>query len=25
VLRWPGVPAMFHVHDIDGNRFEIVE
>lgn len=25
VLRWPGVPAMFHVHDIDGNRFELVE
>jgi Glyoxalase/Bleomycin resistance protein/Dioxygenase superfamily len=25
VLRWPGVPAIFHVHDIDGNRFELVE
>jgi catechol 2,3-dioxygenase-like lactoylglutathione lyase family enzyme len=25
VLRWPGVPAMFHVHDLDGNRFELVE
>lgn len=25
VLRWPGVPAMFHVCDIDGNRFELVE
>jgi lactoylglutathione lyase len=25
VLRWPGVPAMFHVHDVDGNRFELVE
>jgi len=24
VLRWPGVPAMFKVHDIDGNRFELV-
>jgi len=25
VLHWPGVPPMFHVHDIDGNRFELVE
>lgn len=25
VLRWPGMPAMFIVHDIDGNGFEIVE
>jgi len=25
VLRWPGVPAMFTVHDVDGNRFELVE
>jgi lactoylglutathione lyase len=25
VLRWPGVPAMFAVHDPDGNRFEVVE
>jgi len=25
VMRWPGVPAMFTVHDIDGNRFELVD
>jgi lactoylglutathione lyase len=25
VLRWPGVPPMFTVRDVDGNRFEIVE
>jgi lactoylglutathione lyase len=25
LLRWPGVPAMFAVHDQDGNRMEIVE
>jgi catechol 2,3-dioxygenase-like lactoylglutathione lyase family enzyme len=25
LLRWPGVPAMFQVHDLDGNRFEVVE
>ncbi len=25
VLRRPGVAAMFHVHDLDGNRFELVE
>nr|WP_217499102.1 VOC family protein [Leifsonia sp. C5G2] len=25
LLRWPGVPAMFAVHDAEGNRFEIVE
>ena len=25
VLRWPGVPAMFSVHDQDGNGLEIVE
>jgi lactoylglutathione lyase len=25
VLRWPGVPPMFAAHDVDGNRFEIVE
>jgi len=23
--RWPGVPAMFAVHDRDGNGLEIVE
>jgi lactoylglutathione lyase len=25
LLRWPGVPAMFKVHDQDGNGLEIVE
>jgi lactoylglutathione lyase len=25
LLRWPGVPPMFAVHDQDGNGFEIVE
>ena len=25
LLRWPGVPAMFGVHDEDGNGLEIVE
>ena len=25
LLRWPGVPAMFTLHDQDGNRLEIVE
>lgn len=25
LLRWPGVPPMFHFHDPDGNRLEIVE
>jgi lactoylglutathione lyase len=25
LLRWPGVPPMFVVHDQDGNRLEIVE
>jgi len=25
LLRWPGVPPMFAVHDVDGNRFEVVE
>ena len=25
VLRWPGVPPMFHFHDADGNRLEIVQ
>jgi lactoylglutathione lyase len=25
LLRWPGVPAMFAVHDEDGNGLEIVE
>jgi len=25
LLRWPGVPAMFALHDQDGNRMEIVE
>ena len=25
LLRWPGVPAMFAVHDQDGNGLEIVE
>jgi hypothetical protein len=25
LLRWPGVPAMFALHDQDGNRLEIVE
>jgi lactoylglutathione lyase len=25
LLRWPGVPAMFAVHDPDGNGLEIVE
>jgi lactoylglutathione lyase len=25
VLRWPGVPPMFAAHDVDGNRFEIVQ
>ena len=25
VMRWDGVPAMFTVHDPDGNRFYVVE
>jgi catechol 2,3-dioxygenase-like lactoylglutathione lyase family enzyme len=25
VLRWPGVPPMFAVHDQDGNGLEIIE
>jgi catechol 2,3-dioxygenase-like lactoylglutathione lyase family enzyme len=25
LLRWPGVPPMFAVHDQDGNGLEIVE
>jgi catechol 2,3-dioxygenase-like lactoylglutathione lyase family enzyme len=25
MLRWPNTPAMFEVHDPDGNRLEIVE
>lgn len=25
ILRWPGVPPMFAVHDQDGNGLEIVE
>jgi catechol 2,3-dioxygenase-like lactoylglutathione lyase family enzyme len=25
LLRWPGVPAMFALHDQDGNGLEIVE
>jgi catechol 2,3-dioxygenase-like lactoylglutathione lyase family enzyme len=25
LLRWPGVPSMFVVHDQDGNGLEIVE
>jgi lactoylglutathione lyase len=25
LLRWPGVPAMFALHDEDGNGLEIVE
>lgn len=25
LLRWPGVPPMFAAHDVDGNRFEIVQ
>ncbi len=25
LLRWPGVPAMFELHDQDGNRLEIVQ
>jgi lactoylglutathione lyase len=25
LLHWPGVPAMFELHDQDGNRLEIVE
>jgi catechol 2,3-dioxygenase-like lactoylglutathione lyase family enzyme len=25
LLRWPGVPPMFVLHDQDGNRLEIVE
>ncbi len=25
LLRWPGVPAMFQVTDVDGNRFEVIE
>jgi catechol 2,3-dioxygenase-like lactoylglutathione lyase family enzyme len=25
LLRWPGVPAMFTLHDQDGNGLEIVE
>jgi lactoylglutathione lyase len=25
LLRWPDVPAMFVLHDQDGNRLEIVE
>jgi lactoylglutathione lyase len=25
LLNWPGVPPMFEAHDVDGNRFEIIE
>ncbi len=25
LLRWPGVPPMFHLHDQDDNGLEIVE
>jgi hypothetical protein len=25
LLRWPGVPPMFDLHDEDGNRLELVE
>jgi catechol 2,3-dioxygenase-like lactoylglutathione lyase family enzyme len=25
VLRWPGVPPMFMLHDPDGNSLEIIE
>jgi hypothetical protein len=25
VLRWPGRRAMFVFHDLDGNRFELIE
>ena len=25
LLRWPGVPPMFELHDQDGNGLEIVE
>jgi hypothetical protein len=25
VLRWPSAPAMFELHDQDGNRLEIIE
>ena len=25
MLRWPGVPVMFAIHDQDGNGLEIVE
>ena len=25
LLRWPGVPPMFDLHDQDGNRLEIVQ
>jgi hypothetical protein len=25
LLRWPGVPPMFVLHDQDGNGLEIVE
>ena len=25
LLRWPGLPAMFTVTDVDGNHFQIVE
>ena len=25
VLRWPGAPPMFVLHDHDGNRLEIIE
>jgi predicted enzyme related to lactoylglutathione lyase len=25
VLRWPGVPAMFVLRDVDGNRLSVVQ
>ena len=25
ILRWPGVPAMFGFHDLDGNAFSVTE
>jgi lactoylglutathione lyase len=25
LLRWPGVPPMFELHDLDGNSLQIVE
>ena len=25
ILRWPGVPAMFAFHDLDGNAFSVTE